>query len=218
MQAQRLESLRHAAQHHPDPRARADAAAQYRGEVARLQRSRGWPSPSGGASREMLDPGHTGIPLDQVHPPACADYIQPLMAPSRYLVVPSVPVVAPQAVTPGERIEFSAGGGWLIGWRGTVRDDTAGIQAAGPYEQASVGVRVFLNDGEELITNGTATDFALFSDLFADATQWSPIMRRVDVKDVMTLQFQNFQPLAGGSSLQPSITFAFWREKYPGAG
>jgi hypothetical protein len=140
------------------------------------------------------------------------------MAPSRYLVVPAIPQVDPGDTTPGERLEFSAGGGWLIGWRGVAIDNTPGVEAAGRYEQANLGVSMFLNDGEELITNGVATDFARFGDLFGDAVQWSPLMRRVDVKDVLNLRFRNFQPVATGNTIQPSLLFSFWREKYPGTG
>jgi hypothetical protein len=141
------------------------------------------------------------------------------MAPSRWLVVPGIPAVPPNSdTTAGIRLEFSAGGGWLIGWRGRVGNlAAAGVISADDSDQRSIGVRMFLNDGENLITNGIGADFAPFTDLFADAVQWSPIMRRVDVKDVLNFAFRNFQP-AGGDTLTPSLTFAFWREKYPGTG
>jgi len=172
---------------------------------------------TGGASSSAIRPNHgDAVQLDQVHPPAAGDYIEPLMAPSRYLVLPEAPIVAPAALSNQIRLEFSAGGGWLIGWRGSVVDTTPGAGAAGAFEQASMGVRMFLNDGEELITNGTGADFAAFSTIFTINSS-TPIMRRVDVKDILNCQFQNFQQ-PGGSNLQPRVTFAFWREKYPGTG
>ena len=36
------------------------------------------------------------------------------MAPSRILVVPDIQNAGPGATTPGARLEFSAGGGWLL--------------------------------------------------------------------------------------------------------
>lgn len=170
---------------------------------------------SGGGSITQ-DVGHNQIQMDQIHPPDSCDFIQPLMAPSRWLVLGERPVVGPGTDSAGIRMEFSAGGGWLIGFRGTVTDSTAGSESADEFVQASMGVSMFLNDGEELITNGQATTFSSFADLFAPAVQWSPIMRRVDVKDILTVNFRNFQPAGTGHSLTPSLTFAFWRERYPG--
>lgn len=219
MSHERYHQLIDQARQDPNP-FRAQAAKR---EAARIAYSMqqvqdpGRPQYTGGGSRNELVP-HSNIQLDQVHPPDPRDFIQPLMAPSRYLVVGNIPVVAPQVPSAGVRLEFSAGGGWLIGWRGQAVDFTAGAFAAGQLEQASIGVSMFLNDGEELISNGNAVDFAPFSTLFGDAVQWSPIMRRVDVKDILTLNFTNFQPVVGGNNLQPQITFAFWREKYPGTG
>lgn len=173
---------------------------------------------TGGASRHALDVGHSVINTDQIHPPNPSDFIIPLIAPSRYLTVPNIEPVAPESISAGSRLEFSAGGGWLIGWRGIARDDTAGVEAAGPYEQATLGVRMFINDGEELITNGLAADFVTFAELFPESSQWAPILRRVDVKDILNVFFQNFQPALTGNDLTPRLTFAFWREKYPGTG
>jgi hypothetical protein len=173
---------------------------------------------TGGATREPFCPPHNQIQMDQVHPPLAGDYCQPMLAPSRILVVPDIPAVGPQQATPGERLEFSAGGGWLIGWRGTAIDYTPAAFRSDQLTQASIGVRMFINDGEELITNGLGTDFARFSDLFPPAGQYAPILRRVDVKDILNLQFYNFQPLATGADLQVSVAFQFWREKYPGTG
>ncbi len=171
---------------------------------------------SGGASRGPL-PANNAVQLDQVHPPAGGDYIEPMMAPSRYLVLPETPIVAPAATSPQIRLEFSAGGGWLIGWRAVAVDVTPGAGAAGNLEQATMGVRMFLNDGEELITNGTGADFASLLTIFGPAVNVTPIMRRVDVKDNLFVLWRNNQQ-PGGSDLQAFCTFSFWREKYPGTG
>lgn len=158
---------------------------------------------------------HSTIQADQIHPPLNGDYIEPMLAPSRLLVVPDSPDVDPGDTSNQVDLEFSAGGGWLIGWRGVAVDFTPGAGAAGRFEQASMGVRMFLNDGEELITNGRAADFAPFLTIFGESVSMTPILRRVDVKDTLHLLFRNFQP-AGGATLRPFVTFAFWREKYPG--
>lgn len=172
---------------------------------------------TGGGTSEPHCPPHNQIQMDQVHPPLAGDYMQPVLAPSRILVVPEIPEVAPQAVSPGERLEFSAGGGWLIGWRGTSIDFTPGAFRSDQLTQATMQVRMFLNDGEELITNGIGFDFVSFSDLFPPSSNYAPILRRVDVKDALNLQFRNIQPLQA-STLQPTLAFQFWREKYPGTG
>jgi hypothetical protein len=175
---------------------------------------------TGGMTRAPGMVPHSTIQMDQVHPPMGLNTVHATMAPSRILVVPNIPLVGPSSVSPGERLEFSAGGGWLIGWRGTAFDTTVGAQSAGDEIQAQAGVRMFINDGEELITNGLGADFARFSDLFPPAALWSPIMRRMDVKDILNLQFQNFAAATGEDT--PSYTFSmaflFWREKYPGMG
>ena len=171
---------------------------------------------TGGASREPYPiPTDRAVQLDQVHPPASADFIEPMMAPSRLMVLPQTPVVAPAATTAPIRLEFSAGGGWLIGWRCIAVDVTPGAQASGRLEQATGAVRMFINDGEELITNGTGADFASLLTVFGPNTNSTPIMRRMDVKDNLFLLFRNNQT-AGGSSLQFFTTFYFWRERYPG--
>jgi hypothetical protein len=175
---------------------------------------------SGGYSREPFPVGHSVIQVDQVHPPLGLNTVQASMAPSRILVVPDIQNAGPLSTTPGARLEFSSGGGWLIGWRGTAVDLTPGAQAAGLLQQAQAGVQMTINDGENLITNGVGVDFSRFSDLFPSSSQWSPIMRRVDVKDTLNLTFRNFNADAGqGTPIYAfSLSFFFWREKYPGQG
>lgn len=158
---------------------------------------------------------HSTIQADQIHPPLNGDYIEPMLAPSRLLVLRNTPTVPVQTDSNQVDLEFAAGGGWLIGWRGIAVDFSAGAFAAGRLEQATMGVRMFLNDGEDLITNGQAADFAPFLTIFGESVSMTPILRRVDPKDSLHCIFRNFQP-AGGSALRPFVTFAFWREKYPG--
>jgi len=158
---------------------------------------------------------HTTIQADQIHPPLDGDYIEPMLAPSRLLVLPDTPDVDAGDTSNQVDLEFSAGGGWLIGWRGIAVDFTPGAGAAGRFESAAMAVRMFLNDGEELITNGRAADFAPFLTIFGESVSMTPILRRVDVKDTLHCLFRNLQP-AGGSTLRPFVTFAYWREKYPG--
>lgn len=177
------------------------------------------PRYTGGVMREPDCPPHNQIQMDQVHPPLAGDYLQPMLAPSRVLVVPDIPTVEPASVSAGERLEFSAGGGWLIGWRGTAIDFTPGGYRVDMLTQATCQVRMWINDGEELITNGMGFDFASFSDLFPPGMLYAPILRRVDVKDILNLQFRNIQPnIDGSADLQPTMAFLFWREKYPGTG
>jgi len=176
---------------------------------------------TGGYTREPACIPHSNIPMDAVHPPLAGDYCQPMLAPSRILVVQDIPAVAPQQTTPGERLEFSSGGGWVIGWRGTVADLTVGAFRVDALTQWSIGVRASVNAGDEqLITNGETFDFVRYSDLFPVASfNYAPLLRRMDVKDTLFFNFRNFQPVAqdGGHTLYPTLSFQFWREKYPGA-
>jgi|TARA_R110000824_G_scaffold62012_2_gene164475 hypothetical protein len=77
-------------------------------------------------------------------------------------------------------------------------------------------VRLFINSGEELITNGQGVAFAPFSDMFATTIQWSPLMRYMLATDVITTQVAN---TTVALRLQASLTFAFIRDgDYPGVG
>lgn len=147
------------------------------------------------------------------HPPALASTIQPLLAPSRWLVVPSIPVVAPQTMSPGERLEFQFSGGVLIGMRGTSVGITAGVWSSDDLSQAACGVEMRLNNMEPLVTNGQGEDWSWFSDLFAPGVQWSPLLRRVTQGDVLNLNFRNRLPVAQATSIQPSLTFAFLADR-----
>lgn len=173
---------------------------------------------TGGYTREPACVPHSNIQMDAVHPPLAGDYCQPMLAPSRILVVEDIPAVEPQQTTPGERLEFSAGGGWIIGWRGSAIDYTTGAFRVDALTQASIGVRLTFNGEEEIITNGQSLDFVRYSDVFPATMNYAPMLRRVDVKDILITQCRNYQPAAPlGHTLNPTLAFQFWREKYPGA-
>ena len=86
---------------------------------------------------------------------------------------------------------------------------TAGIQA-------STGVRCTINGEEELITNGQAGAFSIFSNAFKPNVQWAPLLRWMVATDVLIIQIQNFSLT---TRIQPSIEFGFIRKgDYPGTG
>ena len=101
------------------------------------------------AARRVLDllnatplpapPNYSPIQADQIHPPADVNAVQSMMAPSRWLVLPESPEVPAGTESASVRLEFSAGGGWLIGFR-AVAVDTGPPGAAGPFEQAQLGM------------------------------------------------------------------------------
>ena len=92
-------------------------------------------------------------------------------------------------------------------------DLTPGAFAAGPLEQASIGVTMIWNAGtDQLVTDGETANFASMADLFRDAAIWAPLDRKVCASDILTVTFRNFQPAAGGHVLVPSLVFAFKRD------
>lgn len=180
-----------------------------------------YPSGTGGEVVEAgVGPGEclvpTPHPQSAVHPPDSHDTIQPMMAPSRWLVVEDPPTVAADSESDQASLDFRAGGGWIIGMRGTAIDfETPGAFSAGEVEQASLGVRMRMNGQESLVDNGNGDDFVKYSDLFPPAQNYAPVMRRVGYEDKLIISWKNFQP-AGGVTLTPSLMFLFWRERYPG--
>ncbi len=152
------------------------------------------------------------IPQSSIHPVVPTNAVQPLQAPTRYLTVPGIPQLAPGATSPGSRLEFSGGAGWVIGWNATAADLAGG--AADRFQQFLAGVRITINGEEELGTNGQGGAFIRFADLFKENVQWSPIMRYMLATDVVLLQIQNF---SAAVTLDTSVTFAFIRDgDYPG--
>jgi hypothetical protein len=209
-----ITDLWHEAASNPNPQVRRDAFRQAGLLIAQSAPGYGQGRYTGGASRLPYPLPQNPQQVSQFHPPDHRDFVLPLMAPDRILTVANIPSVNPQAISPGERLEFASGGGWLIGWRGSVVDNTAGSAAAGEYERATYEVSAFFNDGEYIITNGETSSYVPFSHLFPPSGLWTPMMRRVDPLDVLNFNFRNTQPVTG-HALQGSLSFAFWRERYP---
>jgi len=146
------------------------------------------------------------------HPPVTGSFVEPDLAPDRVLVVENTPTVNANTTSNPVRLEFASGAGFIIGIRGSAVDFTVGAGGAGPLEQASLGMQMRLNAGEELITNGVAADFATFASLFGhDGQEWFPLRRYVTAKDVARFTFRNFQ-LAGGSNLRPFLAIKFLQD------
>jgi len=140
--------------------------------------------------------------------PSFTAYSEHQIAPNLIMVVPAIPVVAPQVPSAIVNLTFQSGPGLIVGWRGTAIDVTPGALAAGPLEQATCTVRMSLNGDSELIRNGLGVDFVPFSNVFANAEAFSPLAREVCADDILQIQFNNTQPI-GGSNLQPTLAFAF---------
>lgn len=158
--------------------------------------------------------------LSDIHPPIVGNFNEPMIAPSRILVVDGIPAVAPQTTSDPAKLDFTAAGGCdngiLIGMHGTVVDNTPGVEQAGNYEYGSIELQATFNDTENLITNGENATFVRYSDLFTpgDRTPF-PILRTISATDSMFFQFRNTQPI-DGNTLQPSLMFYFLRLDYPG--
>jgi hypothetical protein len=128
------------------------------------------------------------------------------------MVVPGIPVLAAGAVSPGERLDFGGGGGWLIGWRGRAFDTVA--NTATDFEMAVTEFTAFFNSGEQLLTNGQGVAFGSFANMFADSVQWSPLLRYVRPTDVLNFNFRN---VSAAATVQPSLMLAFVRDgDFPG--
>jgi hypothetical protein len=158
-------------------------------------------------------PGNV-TPVGPLHPPMPGYYLQCQIPPDKILTVPDVPLVQPGTISEIARLNLSAQAGCkrgiLIGVHGTVRDDTAGVEDAGAYEYASMGVEISFNGDENIITDGEAISFAPYSDMFSPGDRLAfPIYRPVSDNDRLVFRWQNFQPAATGNALQPSLTFLF---------
>lgn len=151
------------------------------------------------------------------HPPSDCDFLQPLLAPDHFLVVPDIDAVDPATTSTGFKLEFKGFGDgcWIIGWRGVAMDLTVGAMAADALQQATMKVAVSYNGQENIVTDGDAPNFASFATLFPIGVQWCPIMRRVRATDSLIFEFQNIQP-ADGHALLPEVTLAVRDMKYPG--
>lgn len=208
----------------PDPNQRrvaAITAKQLMDEDARRPEAHAIAPSYLDASPSPVAPSNT-LHLDQVHPPITGDYVQPSIPPSRILIVPNVPLVPPGgAASDPARLDFSAAGGCdngiVIGMKGSVRDDTAGVEAAGEYEYASIEVQITFNDSENIITDGEAASWVRYSDLFSPGQRNEfPIYREISPSDKMFFRWRNMQPAGEGNSLQPSLALLFRQKRYPG--
>ena len=149
------------------------------------------------------------LPQAYNHPPAnpAGGAVQPTIAPTRWMVVPNIPILAAGAVSPTQRLDFGGGAGWIVGMRGITFDTVAAT--SGQFEQACTTLRAFFNTGEELFTNGQGLAFASFGTIFTAGVQWSPMLRRVSSTDVLNFQFQNISP---GGTFQPALSLGFIRD------
>ncbi|OGS00195.1 MAG: hypothetical protein A2V88_08275 [Elusimicrobia bacterium RBG_16_66_12] len=151
-------------------------------------------------------------------PIAGPPYLETQRAPNLIMVAPAVPAIAPGgAASAPITMRFQGGAGIIIGWRGSVWDTTPGALAAGELERVTCQVRLLLNTDTELVTNGIGADFVPYADVFANGQAFSPLLREVCSTDVLQIVWRNVQPAVGGSTLQPSLAFAFLRTSRRGA-
>lgn len=130
------------------------------------------------------------------------------------VVVPDIVAIDPGDQSSGLRVQFRTGGRRtancktvkVIGMRGSVRDDTAGSQAAGDYELASMSLQIRTQEGYCYVTNGETDDFATMWDLFRDNPVYD-LDVIVPTDEIWYVTFQNNQPVATGHALTPSLTF-----------
>jgi hypothetical protein len=145
-----------------------------------------------------------------------------MIPPSRILVVPGVPSVAPGTTSDPARIDFTAAGGCdnalIVGIHGTARDDTAGVEQAENYEYATCELQATFNDSENLVTDGEAATFVPYSDLFSPGQREPfPICRMISATDKMFFRWRNTQPAETGNTLTPTLTLLVLRIPYPGS-
>jgi len=156
------------------------------------------------------------VPPGEYHPAAARYLWQPPVVPSRILVTPDRPSLA-DGDTGSSRIDFSGvGPGWLIGHRGTaLRGDLLGGDEV-TESPAAVGLRLFFNSGENIITNGDTTAYVPFSDVYPASLSFAPLLRYVTQRDILTVEWQ--QLVAAGTSsivIVPSVSFAFFAQRLP---
>jgi hypothetical protein len=144
------------------------------------------------------------------HPPAQGSYVEPFPLPTRYLVLPTVPLVAPGVPSAPISLTFEGGGGWLVGWR-CVAVDPGPPAAAGALEQAQAGVMLRFADNDDLITDGQGQAWASLATVFQADRSWAPLLRHVEPTEICRVSFNNFYG-AGGPSLELHCTFAFIRD------
>lgn len=135
--------------------------------------------------------------------------------PDHIVVVPSIVAIAAGGESTGITVEFATGGRrgqncrviHIIGMRGSVRDDTAGAEAAGDYELASMAFSIVNQHGTAYISDGsTGSSFVRMWDLFRDNPAYD-LDIIVPTEEKWTIVFRNLQPAATGHSLFPSLAF-----------
>jgi hypothetical protein len=122
---------------------------------------------------------------------------------TRVVKVPDLP--APIPATTGSLAQAP-----LLTWRdpGTVISLYAQELSGLLPKFAQTDVRLQFSGDEDLITNGSAGDFAPLLALVGPNTNWFPITRRVKRGDVWTVTYRNSDP-SGISTAYPSMLFAF---------
>jgi len=143
--------------------------------------------------RQRINEGH--------HPPALVPVVQPMLAPSRWIEVAGIPVLAPQGEWLAGRIQFQFSPGFLVGMRGTAVHEkyedkllTAWDSGLGDFRAA--GMRLQFNGGEPLITTGDAETWFWYSDAFGQSHEIAPLLRRVEASDTLNVQLRNDYPAA----------------------
>ncbi len=152
-----------------------------------------------------------------------------MLQPTRILTVRGFSALPPLTVSPVLPLFFEAGGGWLLSFSAAIRNSSIG------GFRSDMALRLFLNDGEELISKGNPSDpdlvfgpgappqrqeaFSSFDDLFGnrtdDAAHGCPILRYMYPTDVMYVQVRNASAFF---THEPTLAFNFCRDrdiKYP---
>lgn len=135
------------------------------------------------------------------HPPALVPVVQPMLPPSRWIVLTGIPALVPQGEWTSGRIQFQFSPGFLIGMRGSVVRDVLDKQGA-VIDWAAIGADLYaaemelqFNGGEPLITSGDAEAWLKFSDVFGFDSFPAPMLRRLEQSDTLNVRLRNSYPL-----------------------
>ncbi len=131
----------------------------------------------------------------------------PQLAASRILTIKG-PNLAPLDVSPPQKLEFGAGAGWLIAMQGGIIQTGTIIQDY--LLRSHVGMRLYINDEDEIITDGMSAAFANMNDLFSEDRGWLPMRRYMIGTDNLFVIFKNFSL---DEIFIPTVTFAFLRDR-----
>lgn len=96
----------------------------------------------------------------------------------------------------------------LLTWRetGTVIGMYGQELAGTTAKFASTALRLQFSGDEDLITNGSAGDFASFLALFGPNVNWFSLIRKVKFGDTWTATYRNDD---GAATATPAVSFAF---------